>query len=316
MANGAVLMMNGASSCPVCSTAERTVVERVGAYTLYRCAVCDLTYADPMEEPPAPWYDAVYAVRHAIVDDRIQPYYRWATARLPPGGALLDVGCGEGAFVAFARAHGYEAYGVDFSVGAIAVAQRRYGESGFVVGGPAEARSLRPGLFDAVTCFEVIEHVSSPLSLLCDLRASIATGGWLILSTPNRDRWPLREFVDYPPHHLTRWSRRALREAAERAGFKVEVLETTSRAHSMNYFFGYAFRAGLYRALGRYRRGLAAPSPRGDRVLASAPFRRVGPLLRRMRDAAMWIPAALAFPAYFAFQGYHLVMKARRPEGL
>jgi 2-polyprenyl-6-hydroxyphenyl methylase/3-demethylubiquinone-9 3-methyltransferase len=49
-----------------------------------------------------------------------------------------------------------------------------------------ELASLELGQFDLVTCMEVLEHVSDKPAFVAGLAASLAPGGLLILSTPNR----------------------------------------------------------------------------------------------------------------------------------
>ena len=45
------------------------------------------------------------------------------------------------------------------------------------------------GQFDLVTCMEVIEHVADPALFLRALAARLASGGLLIMSTPNATGW-------------------------------------------------------------------------------------------------------------------------------
>lgn len=302
--------------CPVCSAVpDSGPAEIIKDYDLYHCTTCDLVFADPMREPESAWYDAVYTVPHTALDDRIQPYHRWAVRRLPVRGILLDVGCGGGAFVPFARRQGFNAYGIDFSHDAIDAARRRYSRETFFMGTLSDVHRLFPHLLDVVTFFEVLEHVESPAAFLRQVHDVLRPGGFIVMSTPNRARWPIREFGDYPPHHLTRWSERSLRQVLEQAGFHVVRLSTTSRVHSLANFYAYFTRVVLYMALGRYSKGLAAPpSPRGSRLLQWPPIRRAGSILRHARDAVMWIPAVVSFPfLWWTFLGYHLVALAQKP---
>lgn len=50
------------------------------------------------------------------------PFSEEIFAHIPPGGAVLDLGCGNGRIAKIARDRGYEAYGVDVNADAIAAA--------------------------------------------------------------------------------------------------------------------------------------------------------------------------------------------------
>ena len=85
--------------------------------------------------------------------------------RLPPGGgkALLDIGCNWGRWSIAAARHGYDAVGIDPSLGAIMAAKRVSRSLGlpcrFVVG---DARYLpfRAGMFDYAFSYSVLQHLS------------------------------------------------------------------------------------------------------------------------------------------------------------
>jgi SAM-dependent methyltransferase len=63
--------------------------------------------------------------------------------------------------------------------------------------------------FDAVCSFQVLEHLSDPLSFLKDAINLIKPGGKLIISVPNQDsfiRFDSQDLLNMPPHHMARWS--------------------------------------------------------------------------------------------------------------
>ncbi|HXQ95126.1 MAG TPA: class I SAM-dependent methyltransferase [Thermoplasmata archaeon] len=109
--------------------------------------------------------------------------YRWAAERIR-GGRVLDVGCGHGFGALLLKGSFREYLGVDVDEPAIEWANR------IVAPAAPGARFATPagrpaGLFDAVTCFEVLEHVDDPAALLRELRAAVVPGGSVFLSTPN-----------------------------------------------------------------------------------------------------------------------------------
>jgi SAM-dependent methyltransferase len=85
--------------------------------------------------------------------------------RLPDGNGklLLDIGCSWGRWVAAAARKGYNAIGIDPSLGAVMAARRMTRELGlearFIVG-DARHLPLRAGLFDTVFSYSVIQHFS------------------------------------------------------------------------------------------------------------------------------------------------------------
>lgn len=146
-----------------------------------------------------------------------------ATAALTKGRAprVLDFGCGHGEFVAICRALGFDAHGIDF-----APDRREHGLS-TPYSSLAELRCDRPqGMdFDAVTLFEVLEHLSDPRGALEELAQVMAPGAVLVLETPDTTGViGLRAFSDYlaigPLGHINGFTPATLRAIAERCGFR------------------------------------------------------------------------------------------------
>jgi len=102
--------------------------------------------------------------------------------------AILDLGCGHGALLHFARQAGYHhAVGVDCSAAQVAEAARR-GIDGVMEGDVLQVlQSLAPESQDVVVAFDVIEHFtkSELLDCLDQVRRVLKTGGRLIIHAPN-----------------------------------------------------------------------------------------------------------------------------------
>jgi SAM-dependent methyltransferase len=116
--------------------------------------------------------------------------YRWAAA-LVEGKRVLDAGCGTGyGAELLAREGAASVVGVDVDREVIEAAQRE--GSGAVTFAAADLRELPAdlGTFDAIVCFEVLEHIDEPEAALDRLAASLAPDGLLVVSSPNRDVYP------------------------------------------------------------------------------------------------------------------------------
>ena len=243
--------------CPLCSetraltVVSKTPYERIwealsketrGAYTadvkakntpdpdatLVRCDTCDLDFFWPVAPGDESFYAALIGGEY--FKDDLKWEFGWTLDQLRIKGSVLDVGCGRGDFLALAKKGGHSPFGVETDATAASIARAK----GIVVDERRiEEFSLeKNGSFDVVTSFHVLEHVSDPLSFAKNMCACAKPDGRIVLSVPNRDRtylpetWGELEALEFPPHHVTRWSERALTELARRAGMSVETVHT------------------------------------------------------------------------------------------
>jgi SAM-dependent methyltransferase len=145
-------------------------------------------------------------------------------------GRLLDVGCGNGEFLARMRELGWDVVGVEPDPKAAQVGRDEYGL--IIFPGVLEQTDLSPESFDAATMVHVIEHLSDPVGTLKAAKNVLKRGGRIVIHTPNisslghrwfRYNWRGLE----PPRHFFLFSPRALCKIVEMAGFRVLNLKTT-----------------------------------------------------------------------------------------
>ena len=94
-----------------------------------------------------------------------------------------------------------------------------------------EETTITDGTFDAITIFEVIEHVKHPMPIMRKLFALLRLGGVLFVYTPNFDcaeRLLLGEkshFI-WGSNHQQYFTVDTLRDVLQRTGFVMEHWET------------------------------------------------------------------------------------------
>lgn len=224
------------------------VVREQKAFVVERCRACGFAQVD--REPSAAELAAIYGEsyfadrKYALdVAARREQARRLAflTANgVPDGARILDVGCATGDFLLAARER-FDAWGLDFSPQAIAVAHRRAptlaerAQVGTLADAPFAA-----GFFDAVVLWDVIEHLWQPRPALERAAALLRPGGVLALSTPDFGapaarwlgrRWPFLT----PPEHLGFFDRSSLCRLLRSCG--VQERRWTSRGKWVNVGF-------------------------------------------------------------------------------
>ncbi len=140
---------------------------------------------------------------------------------------VLDVACANGFGCEKLAQVAEQVTGVDINADLIAEAKRR--GSGKVTYHVLDMDTedwtpiLNDQRFDAITCFEAIEHLKQPERLLKRLRARLNPGGRLLLSVPSADYEPLDENgTPINPYHRHVLTQAMCFDMFGQAGFAVE----------------------------------------------------------------------------------------------
>lgn len=135
---------------------------------------------------------------------------------------LLDVGSGNGDYLALATALGWETIGIEPDSAAAQVARKR----GFKIDQRTfGAFSGTPESFDWISMSHVIEHIHNPILALQKAFTLLRPGGHLWLETPNIDSRGHQLFGPSwrglePPRHLTIFNTESMTNSLLRAGFR------------------------------------------------------------------------------------------------
>jgi SAM-dependent methyltransferase len=162
----------------------------------------------------------------------------WVARFTSPGGTLLDVGANYGHFLAQAQQR-FRAVGIEPSAAVVAWGREHLGvelERGSIETDiPAYA-----GQFDAITMFDVIEHLPDPRSALRRCRRYLKPGGKLFITTPDTGavvarllgrHWHYIDLVE----HISLFSAANLTRLLGDCGFHLVERRTFGRTYRLSY---------------------------------------------------------------------------------
>lgn len=232
-----------AAPCPLCASSLSRTLRRFevrhagleGEFQLRQCDHCELVYISPRPDDQLlsrlygeEFYfpkDSPFTGIASGVQDLIQDARRGVVEKRSAVGRLLDVGSGDGTFVHHMTSHGWDATGLDFSPAARELALRKQLRGSFLQGSLTDI-DLPAGSFDAITLWQVLEHIGEPLQVLRRVKELLRPGGLFVASVPNieglsavltGDRWWGLDV----PRHLVHYTPRTLRRAVLGAGLQV-----------------------------------------------------------------------------------------------
>ena len=165
----------------------------------------------------------------------------------PGARRVLDIPCGEGAFLARLIAVGYAPHGADIQ------SILKISDVPFTSADMNRPLPFPDGAFDAVVCIEGIEHIERPFDFVRECHRILRPGGVLLVSTPNisalRSRWrwlltgfhnkgktPLDETDPNPWHHIGLRSFPDVRYLLHSNGFRIAVV-TTNRVKAVSWLY-------------------------------------------------------------------------------
>jgi SAM-dependent methyltransferase len=172
---------------------------------LLQCGICGLAFFSPVVTGSEQVYSALQQFDWYYLDSKWE--FNRALRDLQSNSCILEIGCGEGAFLEQAKAKGFRAQGIELNDQAVQSAI----EKGLSVGqiDLFDLVENAPEKYDAVCFFQVLEHISNPRSFLVAGLRLLKPGGRLILSVPNNAgfiQYDHDDLLNRPPHHISRWS--------------------------------------------------------------------------------------------------------------
>ena len=252
-------------ACPLCASTDESRVfaepnfdlakldafafasQKVPEYMHYRlveCATCDVLYASPV-----PSADALSQAYHDAAFDS-QEEARLAAAtygsflpaikeRLPDTRGAMDIGAGDGAFLAELLLAGFtDVVGVEPSTAPI--------ESAAPEIKPLLKHTLfKPddypsSSFSLITCFQTLEHLSDPMEMCRAAQRLLKPGGALFVIAHDRRSFSARVLGMKSPifdiEHLQLFSPESARQLLTRSGFANVDLHTVYNAYPLHYW--------------------------------------------------------------------------------
>ena len=136
-------------------------------------------------------------------------------------GYIFDVGCASGEFLRCAADAGWKTVGVEPSEALCEKAREVLSGRGELICATLEKACLPASSFDAVTLWDVLEHVPGPLRFMRTCGSLLRPGGHLFVNVPDLDSLPARVFGARWPlflaEHLNYFNKGSLRLCGELA---------------------------------------------------------------------------------------------------
>lgn len=244
--------------CPMCGADDGALLVESGdllhpgpeRFRMLTCGRCGHLYQSPRPTLAeiGRHYPPDYAPFQRAIEDEPSPLRRlerryglrtrcMAVQRAAgAAGRLLDVGCATGLFLDGMRRLGWDVAGVEPDERAADYARGRFGLSIFP--GRLEHAPYPAGSFDAITLWDVLEHVHDPRHTLADLARLLRPGGLLVLSLPNPDSLEARLLREHwlgwdLPRHLNLFRPRQLRAHLGQFGLRTERIRSPIHGYAL-----------------------------------------------------------------------------------
>jgi Methyltransferase domain len=243
------LKLQHALYAPNDTLAQRNLTEEASLsadyYTMLQCNRCNLEFAQPLVAPSSVWYSHAYSLL------ALYPSARWefdyAIAQLNITDLVGEIGCGSGNFLKKCQNQGIKCHGLDFSSTAIqaCVANGLSASLLDIVNNELDETTKK----SVVVSFHVLEHLENPHQLfnLAGKWSQENASLWVAVPSDHRPTRHLgeTEFLDQPPHHLTRWNLSSLTSIGEANGWKLDSLIYEPISFSASIWY-YSTRTAFY----------------------------------------------------------------------
>jgi SAM-dependent methyltransferase len=197
-------------------------------HRLVTCPRCDLLLANPIPSPDAvgqAYHDAAFdsADEARCASRTYAGLVERVRASLPDSDGVLDIGTGEGSFLAELARRGFTGLaGVEPSAAPIAAASPEIRP--LIRHELFDVKAFAPASFSLVTCFQTVEHVFEPAQLAREVLTLLKPGGAFLIVCHNRRGLSARILGTRSPifdiEHMQLFSLKATRALLAGAGYE------------------------------------------------------------------------------------------------
>lgn len=224
-------------SCYFCGSLKCEFFLSSNKYFLYRCQTCNIVFLYPQPNTKKTLY---FNTKKYESEQSVKAYFqnesklykraiRYAKRllKLNRGNKLLDVGCSYGFYSKAFNDQKFDVTGIDISKDAIKFAKNKIKN---VILDNFDHHFFS-NTYDAITMFDIIEHLKNPNKSLIKARKLLHQDGILIIQTPNVDsiiaklsgnKW----FWLLTPEHLFLFNISSVKKLLENCGFRVLEIST------------------------------------------------------------------------------------------
>lgn len=223
-------------TCPACDSADHRFLFHKSGGSYVACSQCKMVYLNPVfkDDVLENYYRNNHQLQGETVASDIEFYaklYRKGLKsieqHLGATGRVLDVGCSTGSFLDIAKQAGWLCHGLELNQTEAKIAKGK----GHAVQENLLSKAEFSEKFDAITLWDVFEHIKDGYSFLKEARKSLRPSGLVFVQSPSRDALAARILQSQCNmfdglEHVNLFGIDSLEKLCERAGYEVVSYET------------------------------------------------------------------------------------------
>lgn len=235
------------NQCLLCGSKNFKTIFKKNAQEILQCRTCSFAMLKnyPSLQETKKIYQKDYFDNKKTLDfpADAQKKFNFIKRYLKPKVKVLDFGCGLGDFIGVIKKEKFKPYGYDLSSSAAEFVRKKYRIP--CLSSSIDLQSFPKDFFDAITCFDVIEHAPNFKTIMNFFGIWLKPKGYLFITTPNLYSWDAKVFrsawygFKKIPEHINYFSPKTIKILLEGRNFKIVKIKTWGFVRSIDFLLNH-----------------------------------------------------------------------------